>query len=387
MDENALKTKLSILYFVVCGSSACYYPFIIIYYQHRGLNYSQIGLIFAINSLVAVISQPFWGIITDKYLNKRKSFLLVLGFSSALILGFILTKSYMAILVWGIIFMAFQSTTFSINDAFCYEAIDSHKSLQYGKLRLMGSVGYAIVALSLAYVIKWTNINSSFIAFVLFGILGIIVLRGIKIKGRHGRSTIDLSDIVSIIKNKKFIVLVSSALLVSASMSANSNFLATLIQKTGGEVSNIGLLWFIVAMSELPAFYFGNKLLKKFGVLNVYFISLIFYISRFLLDSLCISYQVVIIIQLIQAVTYPLYLMSTLQCVNDIVPHKTRTTAITVFSGLSAGVGGFVGSFLGGIIIQNFNVFFLFRMMSMVCVLSLLIGITLKRQEKCEDLE
>jgi len=379
MKESIMRGKLSVLYLVVCGSMACYYPFMNIYYEHRGLNYSQMGVLFAVNSLVAVISQPFWGIVTDKYLNKRKSFLLVLAFSSILAIGFIFVKSYLAVLLWVITFMIFQSPTLSINDAFCYEVIDAYKTLQYGKLRLMGSIGYACVALGIAYVIKWTSIDSSFIAFALLGTLGIVVLKGINIKGKGSRSSIEFSDILSIVQNKRFVILVLSALLVSASMSANSNFLGTLIQKTGGDVSKIGYLWFVVAMSELPAFFFGSRLLRKFGVLNMYFICLIFYTSRFFLDSLCVNYQAVIAIQLFQAITYPLYIMSTLQCINEIVPVKARTTAITVFAALTAGVGGFIGNMSSGMVIQNFSVFLLFRIMAVLCIISLAIGLFLKQ--------
>lgn len=382
MKEDVLRIKLSVLYLVVCGSLACYYPFMFIYYQSRGLKVSELGILFAINSLVAVIAQPVWGIITDKYLNKRKSFLLVLAFSSVLVLGFLFIKSYIAIIIWVIIFMIFQSPALSINDAFCYEVIESHKSLQYGKLRLMGSIGYAIVALGLAFIIKWTSIGSSFIVFAILGFSGVFVLRGIEVKERHGRSSLDFRDITAILKNKKFILLVLSALFISTSMSANSNYLGILIQKTGGGVSKIGIVWFIIAISELPAFYFGSKILNKFGVFNVYFLCLAFYSTRFFLDSLCVHYQVVIVIQVFQAVTYPLYIMSTLQCLSDIVPGKARTTAITVFASLSAGVGGFIGSISGGFITQNFSVFFLFRIMSMLCIVALLIGLFLKREGK-----
>lgn len=379
MSSKALKLKLSVLYFVVCGSMACYYPFMLIYYQSRHLNYSEIGVLFAVNSLVAVIAQPFWGIITDRYLNKRKSFLMVLIFSSMLVFGFILVKSFAFVVIWVIIFMIFQSPTLSINDAFCYEVIDTDKSLQYGKFRLMGSMGFAVIALFIAFIIKKTNVEISFLSFAILGILGAVVLKDIRVKGHSVRSGIDFNDVISIISNGKFIILVLSAMLVSASMSANSNYLGTLIQSTGGDVSKIGYLWFVVAMSELPAFYFGNKLLTKLGVLNIYFLCLIFYVLRFFLDSLCVHYQAVIGIQLLQAITYPLYIMSTLHCVNGIVSEKARTTAITVFAALSAGIGGFLGNISGGIIIQNYSVFILFRVMSVLCIVSLLIALLLKR--------
>lgn len=360
---------------------ACYYPFMAIYYQNRGLNYSQIGILFAINSLIVVIAQPLWGIISDKYLSKKKSLALVLGFSSVIIMGFVFAKSFLIILITVILFTIFQSPTLSINDALCYEVVESYSTIQYGKMRIMGSVGYAVIALALAPAIKISSIDASFFSFTLFAVLGILVLRGINVNKRSVMSVLDLKDIVSIIKNKKFILLGVSALIVSSSMSSNSNYLAILIQKTGGDVSNIGLLWFIVAMSELPAFFMGNRIIKKFGNVNVYLLSLGFYTSRFLLDSLCSHYQAVLFIQILQSLTYPLYVISTLQCINEIVPSKARTTAITVFSALSAGFGGFIGNISGGFIIQNFSVFYLYRIMAGLCIIALIIGLTLKNKK------
>jgi len=45
-------------------------------------------------------------------------------------------------------------------------------------------------------------------------------------------------------------------------MGSNNSYISLLIQKTGGDVSQLGLLWFILAISELPIFFFGTKLLK-----------------------------------------------------------------------------------------------------------------------------
>lgn len=381
MSEKSLKFRLSALYFIVCGALACYYPFMLIYYQGNKLNYSQIGTLFAINSLIAVIAQPLWGILTDKYLNTRKSFLLALALSSILVLGFLLVKGYVPISIWVVIFVIFQSPILSLNDAFCYEVIDSNKSLQYGKLRLMGSIGYAVIALIMALVIKHTSVSSSFFAFALLGALGVTVLKGIKVKSGPVRNVLDFNDVASVLKNRRFLLLAISAMPVSASMNANSNYLATLIQSTHGDVSNIGFLWFIIAISELPAFYFGGKLFSRFGEVNMYLTSLGFYILRFLLDSFCGQYQLVIAVQLLQAITYPLYIMATLQCISNTVPNKARTTAITVFAAITGGIGGFIGSKTGGLIIQTFNVFILFRVMSVLCIISLFIGLALKNNK------
>jgi MFS family permease len=70
--------------------------------------------------------------------------------------------------------------------------------------------------------------------------------------------------------------------------------------------------------------------------------------------------------------------MTTLQYVNEIVPSETRTTAITVFTAFSTGVGGFVGNMGGGFILGRSNIFYLFKILSLLCIVSLMIGLVLK---------
>jgi MFS family permease len=255
----------------------------------------------------------------------------------------------------------------------------------------MGSIGYAITALILGIIIKITNINSSYVGYFLMTLIGIITLSGIKYKGKSNKSGISLTDVYKIVKNKRFILITISAIIANTAMGANGNYLAVLIQKTGGDVSNLGMLWFIIAMSELPAFFFGAKIIKKHGVLNIYLLGLLIYTARFLIDSFCPSYQFVLLVQILQGVTFPLYLMATLQYVQDIVPNSVRTTAITAFTACSGGIGGFFGNICGGIIIQYMNVFILFRVMSAMCIIAFIIGSLLKlysnRRTKDEFLE
>ena len=382
MGDKLLKTKLNIYYFIVFGATACYFPFLAVYFEGKGLSYSQIGILFAVNSLVAVISQPIWGIITDKYLNKRLTLLIVLVLSGLFIFNFVFASSFYFVLLSIILFIMVQSPITSVSDTYCYEIVENYKNFQYGKIRLMGSIGYAIIALILGNIIKVYGINSTFISYALFTVIGIAVLYSIKFNTKSTGASINIRDIVSLVKNKRYVLIVAAAMIINVSMGANGNYLAILIQKTGGDVSKLGILWFIVAMSELPAFFLGSKILERFGVLNVFILSTIFYAGRFFIDSISTSYQIVLAVQLLQGITFPLYMMSTLQYVNTITSPKTRTTAMTVFTAISGGIGGFVGNAAGGFILQSMNVFFLFKILSFVAIVALIMGIILRRIDK-----
>lgn len=382
MGTKLLKIKLNILYFILYSTVACFYPFLTMYFQMRGIPYYKIGILFAVNSLITIIALPVWGVISDKYSGKRKVIFITMILCSILILLFLFTKSFEAILFSLIIFMIFQSPILSITDAYCYEIIEENRSLQFGKIRLMGSLGYAVAALFLGVLIKKTGIEVSFISYSILMICTIFILKTIKFKGKRTRIPINFYDISKLIRDKKFVLIVISAMFASIAMGANGNYISILIQKTGGDVSKLGIVWFVIAMSELPFLFLGNKIMKKTGVLNLYIIGMLFFTIRFFLNSVCSSYNTVILIQLMQSITFTLYLLTTIEYININSAPNMKTSAFTAFSALAGGLGGLLGNIGGGFILQFKDIFFLYKILSLCCILSLVIAFILKSCEK-----
>lgn len=382
MKEEKLRLKLNLIYLMTYGTMACYYPFLNIYFKEKGLSYTEIGIGFALNSIISVIAQPIWGYITDKYLTKKKTIVITLVASSIVALGFVFASKYYMIVALIMLFMWFQSAVSPVSDAYCYDFMEIDKNLQYGQVRLMGSAGYAVTSLLLGIAIQKTSIDITVYTYLIISFIVILILRTIKFEGKHGGKKIDISDINYLLKNKKYIIFIVSVVFISIALGANGSYIAVLIDKTGGDVSKLGLLWFIVAMSELPVLFFGSKLLKKYGELNLYIISMIIYIIRYLLDSYCSSYTVVIGIQILQGITFTLYLVAAMQYINKISEPKMRTSAITLYAAIGGGIGGFIGNFGGGIFLEHYSIFVLFRIMAAFAFLALITAVILKRYER-----
>lgn len=382
MREEKAGLKLKLIYLMIYGTMACYYPFLAVYFKGKGLSYTEIGIGFALNSIISVAAQPIWGYLTDKYLSKRKTIVITLTASSIAALGFIFASKYYIIMALIILFIWFQSSVSPVTDAYCYDFMEIDKNLQYGQVRLMGSVGYAVTSLLLGIAIQKTSIDMAFYTYLIVSVVVIVIIRSIKFEGKHGSNKIDISDIKYLLKNKKYSIFIISVVFISIALGANGSYIAVLIEKTGGDISRLGLLWFIVAMSELPVFFFGNKLLKKYGDLNLYIVSMIIYIFRYLLDSYCSSYIGVIAVQILQGVTFTLYLTATMQYINRVSEPKLRTSAITLYAAIGGGIGGFIGNFGGGLFLEHFSVFALFRLMAVAAFLALITAVFLKKYEK-----
>ena len=381
MKNGILSLKLKSLYIAEFGALACFFPFLTYYFQYRGLSYTEIGIAFAVFSIMGVITQPIWGYITDKYLSKRTTIIIIMFISSLTIYSFIFAKSFYHILFSIILLLSIQSSLVSVSDAYSYEIIEHHKEIQYGKIRLMGSFAFGIVALFMGLSIKYFGMNSSFFLYSIIMFLGAMIVCSIDYKDKTATQKIDLFDVRCLIKDKRFFIFMVSIVFANIGIGSNNSYVYLLIQKTGGNVSQLGILWFILALSELPAFFYGTKLLKRYGELNLFIIGMVLFTIRYFLDSICTSYVYVIIIQVMQGVTFPLFFMASLQYLNSITPTKMKTTAMTFF-GAACGLGAFIGNIGCGILLEHISIFMIYKLISLSCLICIGFVIVLKRVNK-----
>jgi MFS transporter, PPP family, 3-phenylpropionic acid transporter len=382
MKLKSIKLNLLIVYFLAYGALACYFPFLAIYFKSRELTYIQTGIAFSIISLVSIIVQPLMGYLADKYLNKNKIVLINMFACSLLIYLYIFANGFYSVALATIALIFFQGSIMSILDAYCYDISDKVPEVNYGQIRLMGSIGFAVLSLILGGLIQNFDINISFFLYSGLFMVSALILSGIGFKSTPHSVRPSTTDIFEVLKNYKFILFVLSVMVLNIAIQAHGNYIAMLIEATGGNVANLGFVWFASALSEIPAFFFGAKLLKKYGEMNIYIISLGLYIIRMLLSAYSTSYNMVIAVQFMQSITYPLYLFATMQYINVIVPDKIRASGITMLSSLGFGLGGLIGNLGGGFILQYRGPFFLYKFMAMICCLSLLIILVLKYKEK-----
>lgn len=378
MRDNKLPIKLSFIYIALYAAIASFIPYLTPYLQQRGLSYTQIGVAFAVNSIVAVLSQPIWGFLTDKFFNKRLTLIIIVLACSMVIFNFIFAQSFIYIMLSIIITIWFQSSIFPISDAYTYEIINQHREIQYGRIRLMGSFGYAMGALFVGYLIKIYGINSSYYVYSILMILGAYLVYTIDFKPTAEVRRASLNDFLELVKDKKFSIFMLSIVIVNIAMGMNGTYIYILIEKTGGDVSNLGILWFTVAISELPTLFFGHKLLNKYGELNLFILGVGLFAVRMFLNSLLGSYQLVILVQFMQSITFAFYLIAALQYINNITSNEVKTSAMTFFAAM-CGLGALIGNIGGGILLESISIFIVYKIASVVCLVSLIFILILKK--------
>lgn len=369
MEHRKLENRLKLFYIIYFASLAAFLPFIAVYLQGKGLDFGRIGIILSVYSITGVAVQPMWGYVSDKLLGKRKTLMVLLLGATVAALGFSGAYTFASILAVMLIFVFFQSPAAMVLDSLVYELSEDNPGMQYGRFRLMGSFGFAIGALAMGQLVSRVGVSRIFWVFGVLSALGVVILSGIRSAKRDSHAPLKIEDVGRVLGDRRVITFLIAVGVLNISIGSNNSYLPVLILSTGGNLSHVGLMSFLIAMVELPFFFNGDRLISKYGPLRMLLVSGAIYAGRFFIVSTLDSFVPVMVIQLVQGISFALYMVSSMHYLNSVVPANMKATAMTVFGAVTV-FGNFLGNMAGGQIIESTGVFVLFKVLAAVSLLS-----------------
>lgn len=337
-------------YFLMYFALGSFFPLFSQLLSSFKLEGSTLGIIFSIGSFATIISQPFWGFVNDKMKKPKKLISFLLISSSIAIFCFFFTKGAFVVSLVYLIFMFFNSGTGSISDSSVLSS-----GIPFGKVRLWGSIGYAIGVQFAGLVSEKLGIKSILIIYIVFMILTVLIMKTINFNKAEVKK-IQLSDIKELVHNKKYLLAALGCFLVGGSVTGNNNYFGLLYKELGGSIAGIGLAFLLFAGSEAPFMMFFQKVSRKINLVHgLIFVSGISAI-RWILYSYTSNPNVLLWSFLLQGISVGGYLVFTTLYIAEVTEEKVRTTALSLFGALSMGLGGMVLQYFSGKIMAGFGI-------------------------------
>jgi PPP family 3-phenylpropionic acid transporter len=121
----------------------------------------------------------------------------------------------------------------------------------------------------------------------------------------------------------------------------------------GASKALMGLSLTVATLSELPVWFYSNRMLERFGTRNVLVISLLACAAQGFAYSLMVNPLWVLPIQLLHGLAFSASWAAGVAYSGKIAPPGMGATAQGVFSGVSFGLRAALGAFIGGLLYQN----------------------------------
>ncbi|MCS7174617.1 MFS transporter [Pseudothermotoga sp.] len=314
------------------------------YFVHIDLPPSFVGILMALPSINALWANQLYFLMTYKTNLKRVVFLSTVAGIVSLWLLFI-SRNPLPIFVFCFLLMLSQGGLVPLLESSLIE-LASRSNFPYGKIRLFGTLGYAITAFFAGSFMSKNFIVLFVVYSILFFLTEFTVQKSELSIEFHRRPSVHTID-------KRFFVLFLIVTLSVGFNLFNTVFLPVLVRSKRFHPTSVGLSLSLMALSELPFLLLADRVVKKVGELKLLFSAIFVVGLRLALASMVKNESQLILIQLLHGWTYIVIYYTTLFLMRKNLSVQTLQSMQIVFWTSLQGIGPLMGSSIGGLVIEN----------------------------------
>jgi PPP family 3-phenylpropionic acid transporter len=325
------------------------------YFVSKGFSKTQIGLIYSIGPTIGILSNIFWGYISDKNQTMKKTIAAVLLGQLCFALILFQMNTYALIFITMICFYFFQTPLISLNDSQLLLYV-SKKEASYASFRVWGSIGFAVSAFLFGILLQSQEGHPKLIAFLTIGTVFLSLVLSLFLKdSRTSMKKIEFSGIYQILVSRKLLIFLGLILVLAIAHRTNDAFLSLYLHELGASQALIGYSWTVSSLSEIPIFFLLSRYGTRFKELPLLALASFAYVLRYVLMSLTVEPHFIIMIQALHSITFGIFLFTALRYITQIVPDQYRATGQAIFTVVWSGMAGLISSLLGGLIFDHWG--------------------------------
>lgn len=326
-EKNSVAFPVGIfsIYIVFYAGQAMYNTYLNVFLRSVGYSVAQIGQLQSVATILLVLVQPIWGIISDKSKSKNQIIGILLLATAIICLSYFIFQTALWLAICVMLFSVFFFPALTLQDNYTLELLGNGR-WDFGNIRLGGTVGYATCALIVGFLIGNNYSNIFIIMAVFFGIAGIAYFLLPKVKGhREKRQKVSY---IKMLKDKPLLCMLIFNITYSMGTTFFFQFYPVYFTETlGASSSMLGALTFVSAMSEVPFFWFARRLERKWGTQKVMLFAGIATTIRWALLFLIVDPYLAIIINLLSGCGYVGFSYCLIKYINDNVAPQVKATA------------------------------------------------------------
>jgi len=336
-------------YLVYYAGGVFIQPFVVVYFQELGFNGAQIGFLAGMTPLVFMLGAPLWTGLADSY-NRHKLIMSVTIIVSVLVASlFPLVKSFLPIIPLVILYALFAAPITSLADSATMTMLASEKGM-YGRVRLGGTIGWGLVAPLAGLIIQAYGIRWAFWGFSAIMVINFFISQKFTYAQKPKQESV-LRDMRLVIADRRWIIFLAVAFIGGIAFTVMNSFLFPYMDELNISKTTMEIALTIATISELPILFFANYLLKRIQARDLIVLAMLITGLRMILYGVLNFQTGILVFQLLNGLTYPLFWVAGVSYANEISPEGMKATAQGLFGATVFGFGAAAGGLAGGLLL------------------------------------
>ncbi len=339
-----------LFFFLAAGTHG---PFLYVYYKELGLTGQQIGWLAIIGPTMTLLLATAIASFADRKRWRVRAAQIAVTGVATLVFFLRFATTFPTIAAMMILMALFSCSIAPLGDSLIAR-MSQRYHLNYGSMRLWGSVGYASSALIFGAVWQRTGFSPMFVLGSLLFIpviwvIGTLEEGPVKEKTEQKRMSV-------LFRDTGFVLLLLATFLAGIANSLSMTFEGIYVRSIGGGNFLIGMMIAFSAFSELPTMFFGTRLAQRLrGGSNTVILAYALTAAAYLGYVLVANPNVMPFFSILKGLGFGLYFTTTVRLITERTPDEWASTAQSLMTVGYFGLAPLVAGPVGGLIHDTFG--------------------------------
>ena len=375
IDRRMVPPKAFYFFFYAAGAALI--PFLGLYYASTGLTGRSIGLLAGLPPLITLVAAPLWGGLADAT-NRHKQLLLVaIGGVIVVALAMSMTTQFLWLLPLVAVYAFFSAPIVPLVDNTVLAMLGPLRN-QYGKQRVWGAIGWGVSGALLGFAIERTDLRAAFYGYAIFMGLGWIMAGRLPVVAASIGSKF-WSGLGTLMRQREWVIFLLAVFTSSIAGGMYNNFLFLHLDSMGATKTLMGASLVVATLSELPIFFYSDKLLARWGSRGVLILAMVALIVRMFAYAAMPAAWWVLPIHLLHGIAFSAMWVAGVANADALAPEGLGATAQGMFSAVTFGIGSATGALLGGLLYEDLGAVAMFRVAGVIVVMGLIFYVLMGR--------
>lgn len=323
--------------------------YLAVFLSSRGFSSTEVGALIASYTFIRIFSGQLWAYLADLQQNPKRYFQLavIIAFVAMLPAVFIETKwvTNISLICAFVFFMAAVSQI----EVLSLVATKSNPTI-YNRVRLFGSIGFIVAAIVVGTVVDLYG--PGIILYVGLGLIFLVFVTSLQLDNGEPVSQDDErgdSGFWQRCCTIGFASFLIASILLQMSFAPYVGFFTQYLSQHDYPGTATGILFALGTFAEIFMFLIAGHLLAKYSLKLLMVVCLMLTALRWLFMAYYIDLVVVVILtQIIHAVSFGLMHSSSIHFVRLYFPKRMQNQGQFMYLGITFGIGGALGAWITG---------------------------------------
>jgi PPP family 3-phenylpropionic acid transporter len=330
------------LYYLCAGS---YAPFLYVYFSDLGLSGKQVGLLATLAPIVTLLLSSLVASLADRTRKRVRITQAALACTAVVVFLLRLPSTFGHIALLMLFLAVFSSPLASISEGLIARMAHRNR-LNYGGMRLWGSLGWAVSALGCGFL--WQALGFR----VMFLVAGVLYLPLIFIAGRLEEGPVvpaqERRPASQLLRDRGLLLLLVATFLAGVSNTLAMVFQGIYARSLGGGNVLIGAMAAGGALAELPVMFYSSRISQRVGGANAVIYSCVVMALAYLGYELTKSPDLLVGLSVLKGFGYGLWFTVTIRLLTKRTPEEWASTAQSLLTICLFGLAPLVAGPIGG---------------------------------------